>query len=811
LSQRVAVLRVSGRQGVIVNTTEEPPMKQNTETKCYLGPLLTEAGRIRREAVHKRKLFDEKSVSADSIPDHEAKGWQVDRKLTRVTKVKREKEIGERLENRFWMLLFKLGYPEISEGRDFTILIERRGAEPLRKQIDVLAKDDETVIVAECKASERLTRRSLQKDIEEFANLKGPIANAVRKHYGPDLKLKFIWLFVTENIIWSGPDKERAAGEIIRVITERELRYYAQIADHLGKAARYQFLAEFLKDQQIPELSGRAVPAIKGRLGGKTFYCFVTTPRQLLKISFVNHRSLNDPEGAPTYQRLVSRSRLRDIGEFIKGGGYFPNSLIVNFTRAVRFDKVTRDEAADVTFGQLYLPDRYRSAWIIDGQHRLYGFSPIDDKYLDQNVIVVAFEELPKSEEANLFVTINHEQKSVPKHLLDDLEGELKWGSTIPSERIGAIGARLINYLNADVGEPFFNRITQQGLPSTNKTCLTIPALKDALRHSGLLGRALLNNTNYELGALCGQTDAETLDRARSAINQFFGLIRTANLIEWESGRDGNLCTNVAVQAYIRLLGALVKYWEQNTASDAREMSVDDMMIETEEYLTPIVEFLKSSSAAQIKAEFKVPFGSGGPPQYYYLLCKRIKTKYSDFQPEGMQQWEEEQSEERIQEADNKLKQIVSEIRTYIFDVFRAIHGEDKGAYWDKGVTDKALKAEGYKRSLDYDVEERLPLETYLEVVEMKRVVENRQNWPLFKAVFNIPEPGEKGLAKNLKWMDRINELRRIPAHPARERHYNVEDFQYIDFIHDELMRRIREAQANPVLEANPEAEDQGA
>ena len=348
------------------------------------------------------------------------------------------------------MLLFKLGYPEISDGRSFTIQIERKGAEPLRKQIDVFAKDDETVIVAECKSSEKLARRTLQKDVEEFANLKGPIANAVRKHYGPASKLKIIWLFVTENIIWSAPDKQRALGAQIRIITERELRYYGQIADHLGKAARYQFLAEFLKDQQIPQLANQSVPAIKGKLGGKAFYCFVTTPRHLLKISFVNHRSLNDPEGAPTYQRLVSKSRMCDIGDFIKMGGYFPTNLLINFHRQVRFDKVANNEPGDIVFGQLYLPDRYRSAWIIDGQHRLYGFSPIDDKYLDQNVIVVAFEMLPKAEEADLFVTINHEQKSVPKHLLDDLEGELKWGSSVPSERIGAIGARLINYLNTD-------------------------------------------------------------------------------------------------------------------------------------------------------------------------------------------------------------------------------------------------------------------------------------------------------------------------------------------------------------------------
>ena len=776
----------------------------------WLGPLLTDPVQLKRKAVARRKLFDEKSVPPEGIPEHQANGWQVDRRLKRGTKVRREKEIDERLENRFWMLLFRMGYPELNDGRSFTILIDRKGAEPIPKQVDVFGKDEETVIVAECKACAALSRRSLQKDIEEFANLKGPISNAVRKHYGSNFKPKLIWCFVTDNIIWSNPDRQRAVGENIHIITERELRYYSQIADHLGRAARYQFLAEFLKGQSIPELRGKTVPAIKGKLGGKPFFCFVTTPRHLLKISFVNHRSLNDPEGAPTYQRLVSRSRLRDIGAFIAGGGYFPNNLLINFTSHVRFDSISHDDAADVAFGQLYLPDTYRSAWVIDGQHRLYGFSPIAERYLDQNIIVIAFERLPKAEEANLFVTINHEQKSVPKHLLDDLEGELKWGSSVPGERIGAIAARLINCLNADIGEPFYGRITQQGMPTTSKTCLTIPAIKEALRRSGLVGRSVLSS--YELGPLCGENDTETLDRARSALNQYFGVIRNANLAEWESGRDGHLCTNVAIQAYILLLGSLIKYWEQNTAADSREMAAEDFLIEIEEYLKPVVEFLEAGDDAKIASAFgTVPFGSGGPPDYYYRLCRQIKSKYSDFQPDGMQDWETEQSEEHIQQADAKLKEIVAEMRKYIFDVFRVIHGVEKDAYWDKGITDKAVKADAYKRSLDYEVEERLPLETYLEVVEMKKIVESRQNWRLFKSVFNIPEPGEKGLAKNLKWMDRINELRRIPAHPARERRYRAEDFEYIDFVHAEFMKRIAEAQANPILEPTEGSEARDA
>ena len=57
----------------------------------YLGPLLASASQLRREAVRRRKPFDEKGVSADGIAAHQADGWEVDRQLKRVTKLRREK------------------------------------------------------------------------------------------------------------------------------------------------------------------------------------------------------------------------------------------------------------------------------------------------------------------------------------------------------------------------------------------------------------------------------------------------------------------------------------------------------------------------------------------------------------------------------------------------------------------------------------------------------------------------------------------------------------------------------------------------
>ncbi|PZR73352.1 MAG: hypothetical protein DLM73_10915 [Chthoniobacterales bacterium] len=774
----------------------------------FLSPLLSEAGARAREAIKRRKPFDFLTIPATELADYESAGWSIDKRLTHKIRLRRPKNFDERLENRFWMLLYKLGYPELSQGRSFQILVQRKGAGPLRKQVDVFAKDDETIIVAECKACDKVGKRSLQKDLEEFANLKGPISQSVLNHYGVGFKPKIIWIFVTENIIWSDPDRQRAAGQNIRTITERELRYYAQIAEHLGKAARYQFLAEFLRDQEIPELKKMTVPAIRGKLAGRKFYSFVSRPRDLLKISFVNHRSLNDPEGAPTYQRLVSKSRIRDIGKFIRAGGYFPNNILVNFTRNVRFDQISRDEAADITFGTLYLPNKFRSAWIIDGQHRLYGFSHIEDAYLDQNIIVVAFEKLGKTEEAQLFVTINHEQKSVPKHLLDDLEGELKWGSDIPSERVGAIASRLINYLNTDVGYPFYGRVTQQGIPSTNKTCLTIPALKDALRRSGLLGKPVLNNSNYELGPFCGKTDAETLDKARSGLSAYFEHIRDANLAQWEIGRAGFLCTNVSVQGYVMLLASLVKYWEVNSATTARDMSAEEVISDLEEYLEPIVDFLKNASDEKMESTFKVPFGSGGPPEYYFRLCKIIKNRIADFEPEGMESWEAEQSQENISAADRKIKEIVISVQHHLFRVLRGVYGEEKDAYWHKGISDKTMKADAYKRSLDADDDSRLPLENYLDVIDYKKIIESKANWPYFKPLFDIPEPGEKGFAKNVKWLDRLNELRRIAAHPSKERSYKLEDFEYIDYVYDQLQQKLKDAEGEALADERSESND---
>ena len=129
-----------------------------------------------------------------------------------------------------------------------------------------------------------------------------------------------------------------------------------------------------------------------------------------------------------------------------------------------RSTNFTRNPAGETQFGRLYLPDTYKSCWIIDGQHRIYGAAVVGDPSKAPSIPVVAFERLPAEEEANLFATINREQKQVQKKLLDELDGELKWGSDDPKEALSAIAVRGLDMLRGEVLGPFEDRIALPGM-----------------------------------------------------------------------------------------------------------------------------------------------------------------------------------------------------------------------------------------------------------------------------------------------------------------------------------------------------------
>lgn len=734
----------------------------------------------------RRKEYVEKRVATSDVADFVAEGWAVEREDAKRAVVRKRKPIGDRLEDRFWCALYKMGYEELSTGQTFNILVSKKNEPPIYKQVDVFAKDDETVIIAECKACLTPKKRSLQKDLNEFIALKGPMAAAVRKHY-PNFKPKIIWMFVTENVIWSKPDLERARQEQIQVMKESEYRYFSQIVDHLGPGARPQFLAEYLKGASITEMEGVTTPAIRGTLGGNRFYAFVATPEQLLKIAFVNHRALNDPDGAPAYQRLIQKNRLKQIAKFLGGGGYFPNSILVNFKDKVRFDLLERKDEWPVQFGTLYLPSKFKSAWIIDGQHRLYAYGDLDAKRAKDNLVVVAFEKLGDAAEANLFVTINHEQKRVPKNLLDELEGELKWGSNNPRERISAVGSRLWSLLNGDNGSPFYGRIATPGIKQDADVPLTMPEVKGALVSSGLLGQPILKGKQYALGPLCDADDKATLDKASDALTAYFNLFAEANPDRWGQGKQGYLCSNISVGGHIRLLSALIAHMAKTSGQDPLQLEGMELIEQIESYLEPVIDYVKTAPADEYSKRFKPRFGSGGIPEHFYRLSELVAGKMPAFNPPGLDDWRKKATEDDTKYADDAVKRLQTLVHDAAVVILRKEYGEK---YLLKGVHSDEIHKKAYARQLeDQKKDEFKDLDVYFDLLDFKDIVGHKQNRSIFKDVFDIEMKGDKGQAYNLRWMEVLNGLRRIAAHPAG-RQYKPEDVEFLRWIDAELQKR---------------------
>lgn len=581
--------------------------------------LLEEPRDLAKEYRHRNSKLVKKKVHHADVDEFVEKRWIAGRVLKSDTWLERDKKHHDQLEDDFWCLLYRMGYEELNEP-NFRIPYERADGSVDKKQIDVFAKDEETVLVVECKSTKTRARKSLQKDLAETVSFKGQMARAIKEYYGREFKPKIVWIFVTRNIIWSEPDIERARSNKIIVLTENEINYYDSYIRHMGPAGRYQVLAELLQGQKIPEMEGVKVPAVKGRIGGFTYYSFVTTPRILLKISFVNHLALNHPDGRPAYQRMVTKSRLRKIAEFIDDDGYFPTNLLVNFTQKCRFDPISnKGSAAEGKYGWLYLPSRYKTAWIIDGQHRLYGYSFADSVHWDDNIFVLAFENMDTTTEADLFITINSKQKSVPRSIIVALQADLKWGSEDSKDRLGALSSALIKALNADPTSPLFRKLAMEGLKDAGDTPLTIPETVKGVDRAKLVGNVIYDQ--IVPGPLSSSTDEKTLVRAKKVIIGYFDIVRSANEARWELGKEGFLCSNPSIRAFLTLLAEILMYLDLKKNFESHTAPEKQILDKVKSMLAPVLNFIRDASDEDFAERFSRKFGEGGVREYFYNLC----------------------------------------------------------------------------------------------------------------------------------------------------------------------------------------------
>jgi len=769
-----------------------------------LDPLLDDDAAIRSSFRRRKDEFEYKKVDLDDEKSSIESGWAVHKRTQSHLWIKREKQPEALLEDRIWCLLYKMGYQRIS-GPKFKVKYQNSATSSGTKSINVAAFDDETAIVVDCRARPTRGRRSLQKEIEDIESLQKKLGTAIRGNFPKGYNPKIIWMMATSNIIWGEKDVERAEAANIRIVTENEIQYFESFVSHIGTAGRYQFLAEFLEGQEIPNLQNVRVPAVKGRFGAHTYYNFVVSARHLLKIAFVNHQALNHPDGRPAYQRMINKKRIGDIGAFIQNGGYFPTNILLNFTEQCRFDLLSNKDNADqnIKFGWLYLPSSYKSAWIIDGQHRLYGFSNIPDRFLDTNLFVLAFEKMDTKTEADLFITINHEQKSVSKSLLVTLQADLKLGSGDPKEAISALASALVRSLTNDNSSPFFRRFEVPGIAAADSQNLTIAEAVKGLVRSNLFGSVLSKRSRVP-GYFSGQTDEETLTRARKIVNGYFRAVMDASPDRWERGRAAHICTNPGVRAHFQLMHEALKYLTKvDDGFDPMTETPEKVVSRLVSFVEPIHAILANGSDKLIENKFARKFGEGGVAEYYFNLCEFLQKKYKDFGSPEFKKFKEREADARVQQTDTDVGDLQHSISEVVIETLKNLHGthelpSGEKAYWELGIENSEIKQGAYKKQQMTSIAKRSPKEAYIDLIDFDKIIRQSSNWSALEPIFSIQMADEKnGKKYYLAWLERLNEIRRHTAHKNPYRQYSDEDIEFVAWIKSQLFDRFAKAGFN--------------
>ncbi len=243
---------------------------------------------LRATAVQRAKSFDEKTISASTkealalkLEGEEADGWRVLKANQKSYRLAKDKPTDRQLEDDVWVLFYRMGFKELNVGRTFAIPTHEKSSP---RQLDVFAKDDDTVFIVECTHAKESGAKSVKSLLDKIEAIREEVILAIHSKYGKSPKLKVKFGIATQNVHWRKADRDRAEASKIPVITEGDLRYFSRLTDFLKTAARYQFLGRYLREERVEGLSTK-VPATRGIMGGRVFYNFLISPYDLLKIS----------------------------------------------------------------------------------------------------------------------------------------------------------------------------------------------------------------------------------------------------------------------------------------------------------------------------------------------------------------------------------------------------------------------------------------------------------------------------------------------------------------------------------------------
>ena len=740
----------------------------------------------------KARHYDTRTANPALVEPLLAEGWTIDRRNRKSVRLRRDKSHGSALEDRVWSLFFRMHFPFLSGKSGAELVLEPKNATSPTSQIDVVAIDNEIGIAVECKASESLAKRAqFQSDLAKHGLVRDRFAGTVRTQFPADHKRQIVLAMFLSNIILSDNDRTRAKDQNIILFDERDLDYYEQLVSHIGPAARYQFLADTLPGKTVPGLELR-LPAIKTKMGGFNCFSFSITPDYLLKISYVSHRSKGKRSDVSAYQRMLSRARMTKIKQYIADDGIFPTNIVVNIDKnRLQFERIHQEGDPDDSgvAGWLNIRPAYKSAWIIDGQHRLFAYSG-HERAAKSRLSVLAFDGLAPSEQARLFIDINAKQKSVKQSLLQELYAELHWDADDDGVRTRAIISKAIQDMDRNPESPLYQRIQTADVGKDDIRCISLASLYGAIEKANLHVAKEKKGHVLEYGPLWAGDNDATLRRTEYILNQWLNTVRIAASDWWNrgAGEGGGLAMNDGIITCVNVLRSVTQHLESKKLI---HLDNEDLFEVLKRYAVALGAYLGGFSEQERKV-FRDLRGIQGQTRRTRNCQQAIRQAISDFDPPGLDQFilqEKAHTNIRGKEIIDRIERMLQKT---ILEELRRECGEEEAGWWMTGVP-KAVRVKVSER-FEEDEGRRGSREHYFDLIDYAKIA--LQNWELFEPILAYEKAGKK--ENRIHWLNVLNEKRNIVSHPSAAITLTLEDLSLLEELDRWLNTKISPASHEP-------------
>jgi DNA sulfur modification protein DndB len=719
---------------------------------------------LRNLARARSRSYLQKSVQTKDAESYTGNGWSIVKAGKASTRIKIDKDHQELLRDKVWTLLFKMDMQYMSgdscENESNELSLENQFS-------SILAVDEEISLSIRCISSDKYAAHpEFENYISNLVDGREQLIKAVARKWPVEYKRNTVLVAFCSNLKLSDADRQLAKSSNVILFDEDDLSYYEKLVGHLGPAAKYQFFADMLPGKVVPGLSIK-VPAVKTRMGRQTCYTFPISPEYLLKISYVSHRSKGKASDVHTYQRMLAKGRLTKIREYISNQGVFPTNIVVNIDKKyINFQRIKqeteRSEAdASGVLGWITLRPAYKSAWVIDGQHRLYAYSG-HEYARTGHLSVLAFEGITPSAQAKLFVDINAEQKSVKPSLLQELFAELHWDAESPSVRVQAIISKTVQSLDSDKSSPFYSRIQTSDAAKDSKRCISLTSVYRAIDKQGLFIYKEDHNEVVEGGPFWGGSNEKTLERTVFIIKNWFGAIRDAAPEWWDLGsaEGGGLSMNDSVAACLMILKSVMQHVEGGGKKLCRLDQAEVYRL-IKPYAVSLGHYFASLNADERKL-YRDLRGSQGQTARSRRGQQALNSAHNEFDPPGLQEYLRREKEQTNLKAKAIIDRVEVLLKKVVVRELKQEFGSEESGWWSQGVP-KQVRMDASARS-ESDDNKRGAKEAYFDLMDYRKIALSQ--WLLFQPVLGYGKKND-GKEKQTKWLVDVNEMRNSVAHAS--------------------------------------------